>query len=229
MGRALRLVPSAGDLDFGDFRRTAPISADFGVDRGHAIDRYYIERFLEEHAADVHGRVLEIGNDEYTRRYGGDRVSGTDIWHAHDRNPKATLVGDLANAPQAPSDTFDCVILTQTLQFIYDPRAALATLNRMLKPRGTLLMTIPGISQVATRSEWGPTWYWAFTCLGVQRMLDETFGAGQCSVRTRGNVLAATSFLHGLAAEELTESELERVDPDYQVIITARAQRSSGA
>jgi hypothetical protein len=42
-------------------------------------------------------------------------------------------------------------------------------------------------------------------------------------------VLAATCFLHGLAARELSRSELDFVDPDFEVIVSARAQKASGA
>ena len=43
-------LPAVGAVDFGDLRRTAPISRKFGVDRGLPVDRYYIERFLEAEA-----------------------------------------------------------------------------------------------------------------------------------------------------------------------------------
>ena len=38
-----------------------------------------------------------------------------------------------------------------------------------------------------------------------------------------GNVLTTVGFLHGLAAEELTEAELDKHDRDYQLLITIRA------
>jgi ubiquinone/menaquinone biosynthesis C-methylase UbiE len=53
---------------------------------------------------------------------------------ATEGNPEATIVGDLADAPHIPSDTFDCAIVTQTLQFVYDVRAAFATLHRIVAP-----------------------------------------------------------------------------------------------
>ncbi|MGH7267672.1 MAG: glycosyltransferase [Candidatus Rokuibacteriota bacterium] len=49
-----------GTLDWGDLRRTSPVDANWGYGRGTPIDRYYIERFLEAHAADVRGTVLEV-------------------------------------------------------------------------------------------------------------------------------------------------------------------------
>ncbi|MDP2660390.1 MAG: methyltransferase domain-containing protein, partial [Dehalococcoidia bacterium] len=133
--------PPVGRMPLGALRRLQPTSRMFGTDRGRCIDRYYIENFLASHAPDIRGLVLEIGDDTYTRRFGGDRVAKSDVLHFQQGNPGATIVADLTCANHIPSESFDCIILTQTLQFIYDVRAALATLSRILKPGGVLLAT----------------------------------------------------------------------------------------
>ncbi len=219
-----RRVPSPGRVDFGDLRRTTPISRVFGFDRGLPIDRYYIERFLDAHGGDVRGGVLEVGDDTYTRKFGADRVTRSDVLHVAEGNPRATLVGDLATADHIPAGSFDCIILTQTLHLIYDLRAAVATLYRILRPGGVLLATVPGVSQLE-HGEWAATWYWSFTTLSARRVLEERFPASYVSVEAYGNVLAATAFLHGLAAEELRPDELDDHDPLYQVTITMRATK----
>lgn len=216
-----------GGVNLGDLRRLTPISRAFGTDRGLAIDRYYIERFLDSHRADIRGRVLEIGENTYTRRFGGEQVTSSDILHVHDRNPRATIVGDLANAPHITDASFDCIILTQTLQYVFDLQAAMRTLERILAPRGVLLMTVPGISPVAVHSEWGKTWYWAFTRLAVERLLREHMRAEQVDLEVHGNVLASTGLLYGLASEDLTAAELDAVDPDYQLVIVVRAVKAA--
>jgi SAM-dependent methyltransferase len=204
------------------------VSRHFGYDRGGPVDRYYIERFLAEHAADIHGRVLEVGDDAYTRRFGGDRVTHRDVLHVNAGNPAATIVADLASAPQIPAASFDCVIITQTLQLIYDTRAALCTLHRILRPGGVLLATVPGISPLSA-DEWAASWYWSFTSLSVARLLEETFGAGRATVEQHGNVLAASAFLHGIGAPELDPRELDARDGRYPVVITVRAVRGPDA
>jgi len=50
------------------FNRLKPISKVFGFDRGTPIDRYYIENFLSQHRNDIHGIVLEIGDNTYTKK-----------------------------------------------------------------------------------------------------------------------------------------------------------------
>jgi SAM-dependent methyltransferase len=215
--------PRIGGIDFGDLRRLQPICRDFGTTRGLPVDRHYVEAFLDAHRADVRGRVLEVGEDTYTRRFGDDRVEDAQVLHVHGGNPRATIVADLQDAPHIPDRSFDCVILTQTLQLVYRPHDAVRTLARILRPGGVLLLTVPGITQVATGSEWGSTWYWALTRESVGRLLGEAFGESHVAVATHGNVLAATAQLYGIAAAELTPDELAAADADYQVVITARA------
>lgn len=215
-------TPGVGRVDFGDLKRVEPISHAWGYDRGRPVDRYYIENFLAEHADDIQGRTLEIGDDSYTRQFGGDRVATRDVLHVTESNAGATIVADLTSADHIPSNAFDCIILTQTLHLIYDTRAALRTLHRILKPGGVLLATFPGISQL-DHYEWAESWYWGFTTRSARRLFDEVFPADNVEIRAHGNVLTAISFLHGLAAEELRQEELDHCDPHYELSITVRA------
>lgn len=210
-----------------NLRRFQPISQVFGFDRGQCIDRYYIETFLARHANDIRGHVLEVGDNVYTCKFGGERVIRSDVLHATPGNSQATIIADLTCADYLPSETFDCIILTQTLQFIYDVRAAIRTLHRILKPEGVLLATFPGISQVSRydMDRWGD--YWRFTTLSARRLFEEVFLMGCVEVSTHGNVLVAIAFLHGLAAKELEPEELEYRDPDYEVLITVRAVKAA--
>jgi SAM-dependent methyltransferase len=203
------------------------VSREFGFDRGQPVDRYYIERFLAANAAAIRGHVLEIGDDAYTRAFGGTNVTGSDVLHVTPGNPAATIVADLAHADEIPADTFDCVIVTQTLHLIYDLHAAVRALHRILRPGGVALATIPGISQIS-RDQWSESWYWSLTPLSARRLFAEAFGEANVTVRAFGNVLAATAFLHGLASTELTPAELAVSDAQYPVIVTVRAVKSPG-
>ena len=59
--------------------------------------------------------------------------------------------------------------------------------------------------------------------ISTGRMFKARFHSKKVVVRSHGNVMVATAFLHGLAAEELCEKELDYKDPNYQVLITVRA------
>lgn len=210
---------------WGSLRHTTPVSRVFGFDRGSPIDRYYIELFLAAHSADVLGRVLEVGDATYTRRFGGSAVTRADVLHAVAGNPEATIVGDLATGQGVPRHVFDCMILTQVLNFLLDVPAAIATAHQALKPGGVLLATVGGISQISRydMDRWGD--YWRFTDLSARKLFEREFGEGNVEVTTYGNVLAAVAFLEGVSREEMRQAELDHHDPDYQVTIAIRAVR----
>ncbi|MEE9426544.1 MAG: class I SAM-dependent methyltransferase [Paracoccaceae bacterium] len=218
--------PRAGTIDFGGFDRLNPVSDVFGFDRGQAIDRYYIEAFLDRHKADITGRCLELGDPAYIEKYGHD-VLQTDVLHYVEGNPQATLVGDLTDAPNIPDNSFDCVIFTQTIQMIYEPRRALETLHRILKPGGVALVTTAGIAKIGRRlgrDPWGE--YWHFTSQSLGAMVAEYWPKAGIEIDTFGNVMSACSFLQGLAAEELLPEHLNHRDEDFEVLVTARLQKA---
>lgn len=221
--RKAAFTAPVGKVDFGDLRRLVPISRGYGYDRGRPIDRYFIEEFLERNSDRIRGRVLEIGDSTYTGTFGGDRVVRYDVFHAYDV-PEATIVGNIADMSDVASNSFDCMIITQTLHLIYDIRAALAEIYRVLKPGGVLLATFPGLSQISD-NEWRDSWYWGFTPKSSERLLTEVFPDSHLEIHSHGNVLLSAAFLYGLADKELTKEELDFVDPDYPLIITLRATK----
>jgi SAM-dependent methyltransferase len=219
--RRLIQWPPVGRVRLGGLDRTRPVDDNYGWHRGTPVDRFYLDDFLTTYVRDVRGRVLEVGGDEYTRRFGGDRVTHSDVLHAPPGSPGATVVADLADAPQIADASFDCVIATQTLQYVYDLDAAVATIDRILKPGGIALITLPGIAKIARPEAELYGDYWRFTSDSVRRLFP---GA---DVRSYGNVLAATAMLHGLAAEEIGAAKLDDNDPDYEVLIGVRAATAS--
>jgi glycosyltransferase involved in cell wall biosynthesis len=221
---APRRAAAGRPIDFGGLRRTTPVSRLLGRDRGLPIDRYYIARFLEANAPRIRGHTLELDDDGYTRAYGGDRVTRSDVLHVNATNPRATIVADLTSADHLiPSNRFDTIILTQTLPFIYDIHAVVRTLHRILRPGGTVLATVGGITPISRRDmeRWGH--FWSFTTLSARHLFEEVFSPADVHVESFGNVLAATAFLQGLSAEELSATELDCRDPDYQVLIAVVA------
>ena len=80
LGEAPARPQSAAASGAGQLRRflsrIAPISQDFGFDRGTPIYRHYVEDFLTRNSGDIKGRVLEVGDDAYNvllRRRVGSR------------------------------------------------------------------------------------------------------------------------------------------------------------
>ena len=225
--RWLGRLGSHGDIDA--FRRTTPISKDWGGNRGQIVDRYYIEKFLAKHAGDVRGHVLDFDDDVYARKFGGSKATKVDVLHLTAENPHATIIADLAHGEPIPSDTFDCIICTQVLLLVYDLHAAIRTLYRILKPGGVALVTVPGIQKISRGDMEKSGDYWRFTTLSMRRLFEEIFAKDHVEVEAYGNVLAAVAFLHGLAVEDLRREDLDYHDPDYQVTITLRAVKPKAA
>jgi SAM-dependent methyltransferase len=208
----------------GSLRSLTPLSREFGYDRGLPIDRYYIERFLAQNAHVISGRVLEVGDREYTRRFGGHRVSRSDVLNIEAGHPETTYVADLSDAGNVPSGAFDCLVVTQTLHLVYDMSAAVRTLRRILRPGGVLLATVPGISPISN-DLWAGSWYWSLTPLSAVRLFGDEFGPENVEVEACGNVLTSVAFLEGMATDELHRHELDAGDPQFPMLITVRAYR----
>lgn len=222
--RRQRLMRLRRPAWLGTIRRTSPLSDHFGRERGTPVDRYYIEQFLNENRQRVRGRVLEVRDSGYTRRFGTE-VSRSDVLDIDDRNPDATVVADLAVAGGIEAAAFDCFILTQTLHYIFDVGAALEQVHRVLRPGGTVLCTLPVVSRIG-RGELSPE-YWRFTPTTCKILFERTFPGGEFEVRGRGNVLACVAFLMGMAAEELKAEELETDDPFFPLLVTVRATKAA--
>jgi SAM-dependent methyltransferase len=204
----------------GNLRRTTPLSDEFGYDRGTPLDRYYIEQFLWENRSCVRGRVLEVKDSAYTDRF-GTGVVGKEVLDIDPENALATIVADLASANVIPDASFDCFILTQTLQYIYETRVAIAHAHRILKPGGALLATVPTVSPIVDENHL--TDYWRFTPESCTALFGEIFGHDSIRVRSYGNVLTAIAFLAGMAHEELTERELAAHDSRFAILISVNA------
>ena len=219
-----------GRVRLGSLRRLTPISTTFGFDRGLPVDRVYIEDFLSRHggpSGDIRGRVLEVADDRYTRAFGAQGANGTgvtevEILDIDAENPLATIVADLDGGEGIQTGSFDCIICTQTLLYLYDLRSAVETLARILRPGGVVLATVPGISKICPPAERD---CWRLTSASLRRLFEEAFPGENVTVEAYGNVLTSVAFLHGLAASELKPHELEFRDPDFELIVAVRAEK----
>jgi SAM-dependent methyltransferase len=205
------------------------VSTDWGGERGQIIDRYFIEKFLAEHQSDVRGHVLEFADDSYALRFGGPKATQVDLLNLTPGDPRTTIVADLARGEHIPSDTFDCIICTQVLQYVYDLHAGIRTLYRILKPGGVVLVTAPGIQKIDRQGmeTWGE--FWRFTSLSLRRLFEEAFPKDHVEIKSYGNVLVAAALLYGYAVEDLRREDLDYSDPDYEVPIAVRAVKPLAA
>lgn len=202
-----------------------PVGREFGYDRGGSICRYYLEEFMEEHKECIQGNVLEIGDRNYTMKYGGEVKSyvlhfddnATHIMHPYD------FVGDLRNGEGLEENFYDCIILTQVLMFVSDIRNTADILLKSLKRGGSILVTVSGITPISRfdMDRWGHYLY--FTELSLRRMFERANVT--CDVIIKGNCKVACAYLQGMAAAELTTEELDYVDEDFPVVVMAKIKK----
>lgn len=199
---------------------TSPSSRIFGLERGTAVDRHYIERFLEKNRKLIRGDCLEIAEDTYTLRYGEDRVDNAYILHVKGWGGNA-IKGNLETGEGIDADRYDCAIITQTLMYTFDLKRAAGNIHKMLKRNGTALITVSGIGQVSRYDAdlWGS--YYGFHEDAAKALFEPLFGRENVSVHTYGNVKTAMAALYGMCREELAEEDFNADDRDYPVIISA--------
>jgi SAM-dependent methyltransferase len=202
-------------------RSPKPLSDWYGFDRGTPLDRFYIENFLNENQAAIKGSCLELQDNAYTLRFGKEKVTSSSVLDINKENKNATLFADLRNMPEVASNTFDCVILTQVLQFIDDPRKALGECFRVLKPGGTLLATLPALSRIDCQSGVEGD-FWRFTKAGTE-VLFKADGWQKTNIQNYGNCRSGLYFLAGVSQEEASEKILTKTDENFPLIITVVA------
>lgn len=194
-----------------------PFSECFGLDRGSAIDRYYIEKFLEENKGVITGKCLEIAESTYTLKYGSDvepYILHVEGWGEN------TIKGNLETGEGIEEEQFDCAIITQTLMFTYNLESVAQNIYKMLKKGGSALITVAGISQISLydQKNWGS--YFGFHEDAMNKLFVPVFGEKNVQITSHGNVKTVMGFLYGLCFEDLKQSDFEYDDPAYPLIIT---------
>ena len=203
------------------------------------------------------GKLLDVGcgGGRLLNRMkkGGWQVEGVDFDAQSTEKVTArygikTHVGDLSQCA-LPSDSFDVICMSQTIEHLYDPDATLRESLRILKPGGLLVMTTPNVLSLGA-CEYGAFWRgWEaprhlhlFSVTSLQRLTQNagfkiteacTFSAGSAVVyrasrtkQTPGNL----SWLHQLGlmiwgySKELHEYRAQRTHPQtgQNVLIRAR-------
>lgn len=213
---------------FNDFRNVKPISTKFGFDRGKPIDRYYIEKFLNENKRYIHGEILEIAENTYSKKFCKEDSNNKFNILTFDESDKREniIFGDLTKIKTLPNNKINCFICTQTFNFIFDIKKAIEGAFYLLQENGVLLATVSGIAQISRydMDRWGD--YWRFTDLSAKYLFGNIFGKENVYVYVYGNVIAAISILQGIAIEDLPDYRLlDEHDVNYPVTIGIVARK----
>src|SRR5205085_2338758 len=130
-----------------------------------------LEHFYAKHrdAVQLHGLALIAAKEAF---FVGQRDYRKEL-----ESRAAALETELAAlSVRIASNTYDCIVLTQTLQLIENVDAAIAECARILRPGGVLLATVPCIIRVD--DEGGPDGdFWRFTEALARKLFSKTFPA----------------------------------------------------
>lgn len=204
------LVPNVGDVRFGDLRRSRPVSADFGADRGTPIDRYYLSQFIRQIQDKVRGRVLEVGGVQSNRL--SYRFARIESFTTLDLEPKVgvDVVGDLNDPCLFEPRRFDTIINFNVLEHVRTPWRSVENMAHWLDEGGHIATMVPSVQRVHLM----PNDYW--------RMLPAALDAVHSCFRERelfvyGNALASVGALMGLAVEDFAPRDLDVLEADFPV------------
>jgi hypothetical protein len=127
------------------------------------------------------------------------------------------------NIPRSlPAEVFDCVILTQVLQFLA-PEQALRNVWASIAPGGTLLITVPTLGRLDPHL--AATDFWRWPPEGLAELL------GRVGMPARGtgygNMLACVAAPWGLSVQDLRAEELDVNDPCFPLVTCAHADKTA--
>jgi SAM-dependent methyltransferase len=174
----------------------------------------------------IHGAVLEVQDDTYTKGFGEDRVSQSIVVDIDATKPNATLIADLQLPGVLPPDSYDCIILTQTLHLLRRPGVCVANCFAALRPGGRLLATAPSMSRVSPTYPDGD--FWRFTAAGIAELFSR-HRPSDFTVYAFANLRTCIAFLLGEVVEDLSEAVLDDHDPRFPLTVAVEATKTSSA
>ncbi len=201
-----------------------PYSRIFGLDRGTAIDRFFIEDFLNKNSNLIIGNILEFGDDRYISKY-ATKINNSIVFGGKGQNiiTKSFNI-DLTNLSELNSylNYFDCIIATNVLNFIFDFDTAIKNLSKIIKAdTGTCLITVSGLTSISKfdYERWGD--YWRFNDLSMALIFKKYFS--NVDIDFYGNSKLAAAFILGLSKEEIPYNLFQKKDHEYQITIVIKA------
>ncbi len=194
-----------------------PLSRRCGVERGTPIDRYYIEKFIASNQKCIRGITMEVADNYYTKKFGLN-VEKSLTMHVEGWG-KDVIQINLETGKGVLDNSIECFICTQTIQMIYDIKAAVYNIYRMLKPGGIALITIAGIAGLSLYDyyNWGE--YWRGTPKAIKKLFEEIFEEDNIKIVSYGNVKTTIAFLYGMCIEDLRENDFLYDDEQFPLLL----------
>lgn len=115
-----------------------------------SIRRELLDRCFEEFAPLGSGKAIDIGGENQNLRGSFNRAAYRNFhWLVVniDEGANPDLVSDASEIP-LPSNSFELIIMSEVLEHLESPDAALREVGRLLTPSGQAIITMPFLYQV---------------------------------------------------------------------------------
>jgi len=205
-------------LNFGDLHRLEPFCESWGTSRGGALDRFFIERFLKAELSRCRGNFLECGGIRYRHLIPSQNIVSYDVLDIDNKAPGVTICGDIEDLRSVPSNKYHVVICTQVLQYVNDPKRAIAELHRILRRRGRLFLSVPFIEKDCARLKDK----WRFTKSSIEQLLGTFHVVEVCGC---GNLFSSICYLAGLGQSDIEPKTLIVESAEFYHVVLGKAQK----
>jgi SAM-dependent methyltransferase len=156
------------------------------------VNPFYLARrsLVEQvaaHAPHIRGRVLDVGcgSKPYRQLFNSDAYVGLDVEQSGHRHAgeDVDVFYDGRTFPFADGE-FDSVVSFEALEHVFTPERFIAEIGRVLRPGGTLLLTVPFVWDEHEQ----PYDYARYSSFGLQHLLDANGFTVLSSVKTCADV-----------------------------------------
>lgn len=138
--------------------------------KGKSLGRILMNKYCKKYLGELRGEIIDFGsgeNSSYLKYFNNNaKIIKTDL----NIDKKPDLIVNLNRRIEKKDNSFDNVILFNTIYILDNPDFSLREINRILKPRGKFFLTIPLIFNEAPE----PVDYWRFTSQGIKKILKES-------------------------------------------------------
>ncbi|TRU96281.1 MAG: methyltransferase domain-containing protein [Microcystis wesenbergii Mw_QC_S_20081001_S30D] len=205
-------------LNWGDLKKSVPICHVFGLTRGKPVDRYYLNKFIQEIKPQIVGKILEIGGTSKDKDFYGINLGSSYQIMNIEPGLGIDIVGDAHDGSIIKPESFDSIITFNVLEHCYAPWQVVENIYTWLKPGGKCFVMVPSAQRLHAipRDYWRPlpdAFAWMFRKFSQQKLY------------VYGNPISVIASYHGIATEELTTEELDAFHPDFPVATCIVAQK----
>lgn len=167
---------------------------------GIFLNPFYIARKnllnnLKQLAPEVSGKTLDVGcgTKPYEKYFNSSEYIGLEIESTiHKDYTKADVFYSGGKFPFSDEE-FDSVVTNQVLEHVFEPGSFLSEINRVLKKKGTLLLTVP----FSWDEHEQPFDYARYSSFGLKHLLTKNGFEIVSNIKSANNITAIFQLLNG--------------------------------